>query len=165
MRKALIIVLIFSFISCSSSKLKNRDIISETNFNDLKIAKTSTVIDSDTLNFNELRFYGIDSAFDTMKTMYLDFGMWTNEFKSLHNENFNRKVWEDIKLFENDEVFTVIADGIETVNNYYACLIVFDSNGKDCLQENHPLKNKTINLFNNKMKENRSKKINYSILR
>ena len=161
MRQTLILLFIFSLISCSSTK----EIIIKTNFNDLKIAKTSRVINSDTINFNELRFHNIDSALDTMKSMFLDFGSWNNKANGLHQENIYRKVWENIKLFENDERFTIIADGKETVNEYYACLIVFDSQGKDCFDANYPLKNKIINYFHERMKENREKKINYWNLR
>ena len=78
MRQTLILLFIFSLISCSSTKVNNNEIIVKTNFNDLKIAKTSTVINSDTINFNELRFHNIDSAYDTMKSMFLDFGSWKN---------------------------------------------------------------------------------------
>jgi len=165
MRQTLILLFIFSLISCSSTKVNNNEIIVKTNFNDLKIAKTSRVINSDTINFNELRFHNIDSALDTMKSMFLDFGSWNNKANGLHQENIHRKVWENIKLFENDERFTIIADGTETVNEYYACLIVFDSQGKDCFDKNHPLKNKIINYFHERMKENRKKKINYWDLR
>ncbi|MBO3118014.1 hypothetical protein J4050_14750 [Winogradskyella sp. DF17] len=168
MRQTLILLFIFSLISCSSSKVNNKEIneiIVKTNFNDLKIAKISRVINSDTINFNELRFHNIDSALDTMKSMFLDFGSWNNKANGLHQKNIQRKVWENIKLFENDERFTIIADGTETVNEYYACLIVFDSQGKDCFDENHPLKNKLINYFHERMKENRKKEINYLDLR
>lgn len=165
MKKTLIIVLILNFISCSTSKVDSTEMIYKTSFNDLKIVKTSKVINSDTINFNELRFYKIDSASDTMKSMYLDFGIWNSQAKGLHLENMNRKVWENIKLLKNDEVFTIIADGTETINDYYACLIVFDSKGKDCFEEYHPLKDKIINLFNQRIQVNRKKTLNHSLLR
>jgi hypothetical protein len=165
MRETLILLFILSLISCSSSKVNKNDIIIKTNFNGLKIANTSKVINADSITFNELRFHNIDSALDTMKSMFLDFGTWNNKANGLHQENINRKVWENIKLFETDEEFTIIADGTESVNGYYACLIVFDSKGKDCFEESHPMKFKIINFFHERMKENRKKEINYLILR
>ena len=97
--------------------------------------------------------------------MYLDFGLRNIEDKGLHQNNIKRKVWENIELFDNDEVYTIIADGTETTHDYYACLIVFDSKKNDCFDKNHPTKNKIINLFYERMKENKQKKINYLILR
>lgn len=165
MKKTFLILLVLNFISCSSSKVGDNEIKIETNFEDLKIVKTLKVVNSDSIIFNELRFYKIDSALDTMKSMYLDYGIWNDQNIGLHQENINRKIWENIKLFEDGEVYTVIADGTETKNNYYACLSVYDSKGKDCFKENYPLKNKIINLFYGRMKENRSKNVNYSILK
>jgi len=165
MRKTFLILLVLNFISCSSSKVGNNEIKMKTNFEDLNIVKTSKVVNSDSITFNELRFYKIDSALDTMKSMYLDYGIWDDQKTGLHQKNIDRKIWENIKLFEGDEVYTVIADGTETKDDHYACLSVYDSKGKDCFEENHPFKNKIINLFYGKMKENRSKKINYSIFK
>jgi hypothetical protein len=49
-------VITISLISCSSSKINKDEIISKTNYNNLKIAKTSKIVDNDTIIFNELRF-------------------------------------------------------------------------------------------------------------
>jgi hypothetical protein len=49
-------VITISLISCSSSKINKDEIISKTNYNNLKIAKTSKIVDNDTITFNELRF-------------------------------------------------------------------------------------------------------------
>lgn len=152
MKKILLILLILSITSCNSLKLTTH----ETDYNDLKIIEI-TKKNPDTIIYNELRFYNkqIDSAYDTMKLMYLNFGNWNSIDKSSYMSNTNRKVWENIKLLENNQTFRVISDGTETLEEYFACLKVIDSEGKDCFKDGHPLKNKLINFFYNKMKETR----------
>tara|TARA_R110000868_G_scaffold305561_1_gene566564 strand:- start:330 stop:818 length:489 start_codon:yes stop_codon:yes gene_type:complete len=151
-------VITISLISCSSSKINKDEILSKTNYNNLKIVKTSKIVDNDTIIFNELRFYNINSALDTMKSMFLDFGTWTAEDTGLHQENITRKVWEKVKLFEDKEEFSIVADGTETMTDFYACLIIVDSANRDCLDENYPLKNKIIDFFYERMKKNKNKK-------
>jgi len=153
MKKIFIILFILNLTSCSSSKVTTI----ETDYRDLEIAEKTNNTNSDTINYNELRFYSeqINSATDTMKLMYLAFGDWNNQEISLYLSNTNRKIWKNIKLFDNNETFTVIADGTETIEEYFACLSIIDSAGKDCLKDEHPLKNKVINFFYNKMKETR----------
>lgn len=160
--KTIIIAICFSGItSCSSSEIKNDEIIFKTDYNSIKIAKISRIIDSNTITFNELRFYNINSALDAAKTMYIDYGLWNNEDKELHQQNISRKIWKNVELFKDEDKFTVIADGKETFKESYACLIVFDANDRDCLEENHPLKNKIITLFYNIMKANQNKELNF----
>lgn len=165
MRKVLIVLFALSLFSCSSSKVNTNELVVKTNFKGVEIAKTTKVINSDTVTFNELRFHNIDSASDTMKSMFLDYGTWYSRSDGLHQENMTRKAWENIKLFETDERFTIVADGTESINGYFACLTVFDSQGKDCFDENHPLKNRLIKFFNNRMNANRKKDMNYWKLR
>jgi hypothetical protein len=44
------------------------------------------------------------------------------------------------KTFEDKEEFSIVADGTETMTDFYACLIIVDSANRDCLDENYPLK-------------------------
>jgi hypothetical protein len=153
MKKIFIILFILNLTSCSSLKI----ITTETDYAKLKIAKKTKIYNSATKNYNELRFYrkNIDSAYDTMKLMYLSFGNWNSQEKSMYMPNTNRKVWNNIDLFKNNETFTIIADGTETKEDYFACLSILDSKGNDCLKDEHPLKSEVITLFFNKMKETR----------
>ncbi|MGM0635449.1 MAG: hypothetical protein ACQESK_05250 [Bacteroidota bacterium] len=160
MKRLFIILLVLNLTSCSSSK----DITIKTNYEDLEIFENTKSSTTDTTNHNELRFYDIESAYDTMKLMYLDFGFWDEQKNSLYMPFTKRKIWKDITLFDNNETFTVIADGTETRKEYFACLKVIDSKGKDCLERNHPLKEKIISHFYKKMKESKKKQINYWII-
>lgn len=165
MNRALIILFTVCLLSCSSSKVNTNESVTKTRFKGVEMAKTTKAINSDTVTFNELRFHNIDSASDTMKMMFLEYGAWYSGSDGLHQENMTRKAWGNIKLFETDERFTIIADGTESINGYYAFLTVFDSKGNDCFDENHPSKNKLITFFNERMIENRKKDVNYWKLR
>lgn len=161
MKKVILILIVINYISCSSTK--------KADHKESKIKSTSTeygvttnyaIVNKDTISFNELRFYKINSALDSMKSMYIEYGTWNNISNGLHQENITRKIWKNIKLFENDEKFTIIADGKESINEYFTSLIVFDSNGNDCFEENHPLKDKIVELFSQKIKKNKNKRLN-----
>ena len=163
MKNIIPFLIIILFYSCSS--INNKEIVKKEKYSDIKIVNVKGVIDKNNIYFNELRFSVIKSAMDTQKLMYLEFGVWDNKAKGLHQLNISRKIWENINLFNDNEAFTIIADGTETVSEYYASLIVFDSKGKDCLEENHPLREKIIDIFYEKMKNNKNKKFDYIILR
>ena len=135
--------------ACVASKTGTKKrIVSE-----FEIVKIPIIIKNDTIIVNELRFYEIESARDGMMLMYQNYGKWDAKIIGKHQSNVNRLIWQDNKLFENfNETFTIIADGTETLNDYYACLMVFDSKEKDCFDINHPYRERLTELFNEKMK-------------
>lgn len=142
------IIVLLCVLSCSSAKMKT-DSKATVEF---EVVKTSLVIEKDTLTFNELRFYKVESALDAMKLMYLNYGKWNKKISGKYQSNINRIIWNDVKLFGDNEVFTVVADGTETLSDYFASLVVFDSEDKDCFNTGHPSRAKLINLFAAKMK-------------
>lgn len=148
MKKYIWTLLILIFLSCSSSK----DVTKEQKYSDFKIVNTPLIVKNDTIYVNELRFYKIQSALDGMKLMYQNYGKWNKKINGIHQQNINRIVWQNVKLIDgNDEKFTVISDGTETRTDYFACLMVFDSEEKDCFKAEHPYKDELINLFADKM--------------
>lgn len=142
-------LLMLLVLSCSSSK----DIITEKNRPEFEIVKTP-LIDGGTANsVNELRFYKIQSALDGMKLMYLNYGKWTKKVQGKHQQNINRIIWSNVELIRGEnERFTVIADGAETSTDYFACLIVYDSEGNNCFEAGHPNREKLTVLFSEKIK-------------
>lgn len=151
MKKCFLILLSFVLINCSSTK-KTGNKPKNSKF---EIVETFLVDEKTNVNFSiyELRFYKIMSALDGVALMYQNYGMWDKKIEGKHQQNINRIIWDNIKLIEGyDEEFTIVADGTETVNNYFACLMVFDSKGKNCFNNKHPLKEKLTDLFVNKMK-------------
>lgn len=148
MRTYYVIIFLMSLFSCNVSQ----EMISKKTKTQFEIVNTLITVKSDTLTINELRFYKIQSAKDGMKLMYRNYGKWNQKIDSKHQLNINRIIWRNIKLFEDDDkTFTVVADGTETINEYFACLMVFDSNEKDCFKTGHPYKDKLTKLFIDKM--------------
>lgn len=142
-------LLMLLVLSCSSSK----DIITENNRPEFEIVKTPLIVEGTTSSVNELRFYKIQSALDGMKLMYLSYGKWTKKAQGKHQQNINRIIWSNVELIRGEnEKFTVIADGAETGTDYFACLIVYDSEGNNCFEAGHPNREKLTVLFSEKMK-------------
>lgn len=147
MKKILWVLLSIIILSCSTSKIDNKK-----NKPEFEIVKTQIITNNDTISINELRFYKIHSAFDGMMLMYHNYGEWDTKINGKHQNNVTRFVWENVQLLdENSASFTVIADGTETLNQYFICLMVFDSEENDCFNENHPQRDQLIDLFVKKM--------------
>ncbi|PWG05446.1 hypothetical protein [Polaribacter aquimarinus] len=144
----LLIFIIFFFANYSCKSSKNRYQKKHTSVTEVSIFNKK-----DTLSVNQLRFYKIQSAMDCMKMMYENYGIWNKKISTVENYMLRRIIWHNIKLIDNNnELFTVIATGYESKELYYAGLIVFDSKEKDSFEENHPLKNKLIEVLITKMK-------------
>ena len=148
MNKYVIVTFLLILSACKAKKTETKKIISS-NF---EIVKSPIIVENDTIIVNELRFYKIQSAMDGMKLMYQNYGKWNAKTFGKHQSNIKRIIWQDFKLFDNEnEIFTVVADGTETKSESFACLIVFDSKEKDCFEFNHPYREKLTELFKEKM--------------
>lgn len=143
LRSYYLLILLFCVISCSTSK----STAALKPYSDFEIIEFPLVLEKDTITLSELRFYKIQSALDAMKLMYLSYGDWSKKSQGRYQENINQIVWNNVKLLGNNENFTVIANGTETLNEYFTSLIVLDSKNEDCLNTSHPLKEKLIELF------------------
>jgi len=149
MKNYILILLLISLFACTTTK-ETSQIKPYTEF---KIVNTPIIIENDTITINELQLYKIQSSLDGMKLMYQNYEKCDKKLSGKHQKNINRIVWENIKLIDyENEPFTVIADGKETMNDYFACLMVFDSNEKDYFSLDHPYKDKLTELFIKKMK-------------
>lgn len=123
---------------------------------DFEIAPTTVILEKDTLQINELRFYKIESSLDAIRMMRKHYGNYHKSITGKHQDNIQREIWDNITLFEGDDsTFTVIADGTETQTDYYACLMVFDDNDNNCFNSEHPYKEKLMQLFNGLMDKNK----------
>ena len=138
------IALIILCFACGSAKKSPKP--------DFEIKPTITVVDNDTISINELRFYKIKTAKDAIRMMNEHYGNAHKTITGKHQDNIQREIWENILLFENDNTkFTIIADGAETRTDYYACLMIFDSEGNNCLNPEHPYRESIIRVFNSYM--------------
>jgi len=151
MKESILILLSLTILGCSAAK-HSAIVEAKTNV-DFEIIEIPIISGSDTAYINELQFYSIQSALDGMKLMFENYGKWDEKIPGKHQNNIHRLIWQDIKLLEDSpDTFTVVADGTETETNYWACLMVFDSEGRDCFKKDHPLKNKLSGILVDKMK-------------
>ena len=155
-------LLVLFLMGCSSSKVfTNKDKKSE-----YRVVNTPLIVQNDTININELRFYKIQSAMDGMKLMYQNYGKWDKKIDGKHQQNINRIIWNNVKLLDgSNQSFTVVADGTETMTDYFACLIVYDSGGNDCFKTEHPNREELIELFVDKMNKIGSNSSVYQLFR
>jgi hypothetical protein len=148
MNKCTLLSIALIAMSCSSFK----HVGSSIDYPEFEIVNTPLIIEKDTVYVDELRFYQVQSALDGMKLMHQNYGKWNKKIAGIHQQNIHRIVWENVKLIDgNNETFTVIADGTETPNEYFACVMVFDSNDKDCFKTEHPYKEQLTKLLTDKM--------------
>jgi len=125
----------------------NTPYIYKNGFLNYNILQIPIIQKNDTITLNELRFNAVFSAYYTQKVMYDKFGKWTKEIRP-NNELQPILVWENIKLFENqNKLFSVYANGDENLNEIYASVLVYDDEANDCLEESNILKEKIINYF------------------
>jgi hypothetical protein len=119
-------------------------------FREYQVVKIETITEGVTKTYNELRFNSVYSQDYTKKLMFDQFGKWDREITSPGNDP--TLVWRDVKLFgDSGESFTVFSNGVRSFKHMYAAVNVFDSQNKDCLDENHPLRPKLIKYFSEKI--------------
>ncbi len=129
------------------------------------VVRFSVPYENDTIQVNELRFYKIKSALDGTRVLYENYGKWSKKLRGKYQDNINRMVWEELKLLEGEERFTVITDGTETTSDYFTCISVFDAAGEDCFAPAHPLRKPLTDLFVDKITALGKSNGNYALFR
>jgi hypothetical protein len=142
-------ILIFSiFISCNSIKPNINEVKGKPN-----IIKVAIVKNKDTTKINELRFYKISSAINTMQLLFDNYGKWNNEINGRYQKNIPQLIWKNIKIIDSINNYTIVASGTETRYNYFATIMIFDTSNNDCLDNNNPNRLKFMEYFSNKMSQ------------
>ncbi|QFG52741.1 hypothetical protein [Chryseobacterium sp.] len=119
-------------------------------FRDYTVTKIETKTETETKSYNELRFHSVNSQNYTKILMYNAFGPWHRAMESTDN-NYTL-VWRDVKLLPGSaEKFTVFTNGVRSFRYMYAAVNVFDSENRDCLAEGHPMREKLIRHFSEKI--------------
>ena len=171
MKNSIYTLLAILFLSCSTFKYTPTDkhvSIKRHHLPEFKIVNTPLpIINSDsTIYVNELRFFRIRSAMDGMKLMYENYGSWDKKIHGTHQKNMHRIIYENVKLIDNiDEEFTVIASGAESTTDYFACLMVFDTAGKDCFKATHPYREQLTKILVEKMRNINHNSSEYRLFR
>lgn len=154
-----IFIITIFFVSCKTAKQK--DIKRKIGF---EVVTIPLVVENDTIPLNELRFYKIKGAKDLMILMYQTYGAYSEKIPGKYQNNINQLLWNKVDLFDDNQLFTVAADGTETELEFFTSLIILDKNNRDCLRADHPLKDKLISFFSTKMKTLNRKPSTYSKL-
>lgn len=119
-------------------------------FRDYSVTKIETKTETETKSYNELRFDSVYSQNYTKILMFNGFGQWDRAMESTGN-NYTL-VWRDVKLLPGSaEKFTVFTNGVRSFRYMYAAVNVFDSENRDCLAEGHPMREKLIKHFSEKI--------------
>ena len=127
----------------------NTPYIYKNGFSDYKVVKQITLNGKDTSFVYTLKFNAVASAMYTQKIMFDKFGKWTTAVPAGDNRNFIL-IWENVKLFDDkDELFSIAAHGIESWEEMFASVMVFDSKNNDCLSNNSIYLNEIITFFSN----------------
>ena len=126
----------------------NTPYIYKNGFSDYKIVEIPVIQTTDTLTLHELRFNAVFSAMYTKKLMYEQFGMWDKMLTPNSRDYPVIVVWKKKKLFaDSNKLYTVYASGVESREEMYASVMVYDENNSDCLNESSVEKEKLINYF------------------
>jgi hypothetical protein len=98
-------------------------------------------------SFNELIFNDTYCSCYTSRVMIK---RWNKKYKQVKTNDFRQSIlqWDKIKLLDDvNELFTVFTFGIEDYDTIHSSVLVFDKDGKDCLAEDSPYKEKIIQYF------------------
>lgn len=152
-------------ISCNSGKpptaINKCKTFPPNDFSEAIIVSLESVVNHDTVFFNELRYLCVYNSSYTKKGMYDSFGKW-DEMINPEYGRISELVWKDVKLFEDDTLrFQVAAGGIESRYEMYASVMVFDENGNDMLREGSPYVEKIIDLFAGYIFDNDNKNMDF----
>jgi len=149
-------------LSCTSQKniSQNEKVkcpkIYKNNFTKILNEKYVTIVDNDTISYNEIRFECVFSSFYTQKVMFDRFGKWDKEIYS-KNRKHPVLVWNDIDLLSNGNEYIVIAYGIEEWKQIFASVMIFDKEEKDILSDLDKRESIT-KLFSKMIKKNKTRK-------
>ncbi|MGM0635686.1 MAG: hypothetical protein ACQESK_06440 [Bacteroidota bacterium] len=174
---AVLIFILFGFLSCSNSKMAsengikqkttnpNTPFIYKNGFKNFEIKPVLASKDKDSTYVNELRFNAVLSAKYTQKLMFDEFGKWDKAIRP-NNEKHPVLIWENIKLFDDkDKLYNIAANGVENWEEIYASVIVYDSNNSDCLAESNAEKDKILAYFSDGIKNLSSNNKFYEVYR
>ena len=152
--RAILLLLILSFVSCGTSSEGVRHsgkyrssiggkILYKKGFANYKIVDAMSIKNSDTVFFKEIRFYDVYGATYLSRAMQNKLG--APDYEVL-DDRVPLKVWEN-KQIKPGIVVTIATDGSESQEEIFTSATVFDNDGNNCLESNHPHKDFFIVFF------------------
>lgn len=103
-----------------------------------QVVPVPIVTQGDTTYINELRFYNLVSARDVQIALYNAYGKWDDMYAGKYNPMINQLVWNKVNLLAQDTEYLLIADGEESGTEYFASVMIFNSENKDVLTQSNP---------------------------
>ncbi len=132
----------FPFIAMSQGCQDYR----EYHFEAKSIEPTLFLQGTDSIYFNEARYYCTNSALYLRKALFDRFGKWDIMLES--ESPSKTLIWHSIQLFpEIDRLFYVAASGIESRDLTFNSILVFDQEGNDLLQEGSLYREMLLDYF------------------
>lgn len=159
--KQLLALLPLLIFGCSSSqKIVEKDKCSKIYKNDFTAIlneQYATIVNNDTIKFNEIRFECVFSAMYTHKIMFDKFGKWD---KAIYPDNKKHPIliWEKVDLFSDGKKYTVFTNGIEEWKHIYASVMVFDDVETDLLANKSKEKENLTNYFAHLIRNQKTEK-------
>jgi hypothetical protein len=145
MYKLNLIFILIAFLAISCNTVKPTVVLKEGK--DYMVAYPLIAGEKGTIQISEFRYFKIRSSMDAMVMMFKNYGKWDEKLSGKYQENIEQVVWKNVKLLDDDRLFTVVADGTETETAFFASLVVYDQENKNCFDEEHPLREELIPLF------------------
>ncbi len=159
MRQLILSLLIGMFIvGCGPTKQNEKEAKLE-----FEVVEVPMVVDNDTIIVNELRFYEIANALQSMQLNYDKHGKWNSVINGRYQSNVPQLIWTNVKILNQNETFTVSACGTETMSEYFSGIMVLDENNRDCFSENHPNRDQLIAYFSSNMRNLKSESEFYEV--
>lgn len=163
MKKLICLLTIFLLSLTSYSQEKRCKKIIKNGFKRVLYEEFKSVVNNDTIKLNEVKYECVYTAMYTKKVMYDKFGKWHKEIYT-NKERHPMLIWENIKLFANDSTkFTIVTNGLESIETIYASILVFDQNNNDLLAESSPYRDKLVDYFGKLIINNNKKEDFYDI--
>ncbi len=156
---------ILLLLSCSSSKKISNEKdkcprVYKNSYTNILNETYTTVYKNDTINYSEVRFECVNSAFKTHKVVFDKYGKWDDViFPS--NSNQPILIWNNLDLLSNGKKYTVYTNGKESWKHIYASVMVFDEYENDALKGSSPEKQKLIECFSKLIKRNKLGKVDF----
>lgn len=148
-------LLILPIVACSSTQTKTSvsDLPNRVpGFKNISENEFKSIVNKDTLKFNDIYFEHTYASFKTAEAMYINFGMWDEVIRPPQAQQ-PMLIWDDVPLFRNDSItYKVVTSGGETNTMVYSSFMVFDQLNQDMLTEkNSVFKNKIVNWMKNEI--------------
>tara|TARA_R100000935_G_C2743736_1_gene126937 strand:+ start:108 stop:599 length:492 start_codon:yes stop_codon:yes gene_type:complete len=151
MKRILSISLICLLLSCKSGNSINQKV-------EFNIVQVPIIQENDTVISNELRFYKISSAFNSMQLMYDNYGDWDMNLSGRYQGNIPQLVWKDVNLIDDGKTYTISASGKETLEDFFTSFVILNANGLDALSEKNQSRELIVDYLKSRLKKLGNKK-------